>query len=334
MSDLLRISLVLLFAASAVTGQDSPQDVPVHSPGDLQLSVDEQISRHVRKQADEERSKRMDFMGFVIDDIVRLCNLDESQKERLVLAAKGASKRSMERWHEQAERYFRQRVTGSDEETVSELLQNMGSVNFGGRNSDREGETEAVWKDSLKDVLSKEQLVTYNKVLADRAQARIDAFSEMAIASLDNYLRLTPDQKGRMAPIIKSSANEYLDDIHRYWGEYVEKNMLMSLANAADEKTLRDILSSKQYDRLQSATSNLEHFWEQRRRLKRAKAEAAERKKDNGGQKAEAIKIGGQIKAGGRVVIKAGGGAVRIQPGAIFRGGDIEIEANEIHIEE
>ena len=334
MSAFFRISMVFLVTSLTAIGQDAP---PANAGEGTFLSVDEQISRHVRKQADEERSKRMDFMSFVIDDIVRLCDLDDSQKSRLILAAKGASKRSMERWHEQAERYFRQRVTGSDEETVSELLQNMGSVNFGGRNSDREGETEAVWKDSLEDVLTKEQLSKYNTVLAERAQARIDAFSEMAIASLDNYLRLTPEQKNRMEPIIKSSANEYLDDIHRYWGEYVEKNMLMSLANAADEKVLREILSDKQFDRLQSATSNLEHFWEQRRRLKREREKVEDKrekaKSDEGDKKAEAVKIEGQVRAG-RVVIKAGGGAVKIQPGAIFRGGEIEIEAGEIHVEE
>ncbi|MDF1751844.1 MAG: hypothetical protein P1U89_03615 [Verrucomicrobiales bacterium] len=331
MSALLRISITFLFAATVAIGQEiSPE-----SDSGKGLTVDEQISRHVRKQADEERKKRMDFMGFVIDDIVRLCELNDAQKERLVLAAKGASKRSMERWHEQAERYFRQRVSGSDEETVNEMLQNMGNVNFGGRDSDREGETEAVWKDSLKDVLSAEQLSKYDTVLAERTQARIDAFSEMAIASLDSYLRLTPQQKAKMSPIINSSANEYLDDIHRYWGEYVEKNMLMSLANAADEKTLKEILSDRQYERLQSATSNLEHFWEQRRRLKKAKNDADQRKNENGDQRAEAIKIDGNIKAGGKVVIKAAnGGAVRIQPGAIFRGGEIEIEAGEITIEE
>ena len=55
--------------------------------------------------------------------------------------------------------------------------------------------------------------------------------------------------------------------------------MLMSLANAAEENQLRAILTEPQFDRLREATSNFDHFWDQKRRLKRAKEKAAERRK-------------------------------------------------------
>ena len=63
-----------------------------------------QISQHIQKLAEAEREKRLTFMKVVIDDIVRLCQLDDEQEEKLLLAAKGASERSMKEWHEQAER--------------------------------------------------------------------------------------------------------------------------------------------------------------------------------------------------------------------------------------
>lgn len=56
----------------------------------------------------------------------------------------------------------------------------------------------------------------------------------------------------------------------------------MSLANAAEEDTLKDILTEQQFDRLNEATSNFDHFWDQKRRLKRAKEKAVERIKAKG----------------------------------------------------
>ncbi len=323
------LATALLAANSAFSQLAAPAPEPTDNPA-VTLTVEEQISLHVRTQSEEEHAKRMEFMSFVIDDITRLCKLAEAQKERLTLAAKGASKRSMERWHEQAERYFRQRVTNTDEDTVSEVLQNMGSFNLGGRDSDREGETESIWKDSLKDVLTPEQIATYETVLADRQKAAVAAFSEMSISTLDNYLRLTADQKAKLTPIIRNSTAENLEDIHRHWGEYIEKNMLMSVANSADEETLKQILSERQLERLQSATSNLDHFWEQRRRV-----QAKPPGENAPAKQAQAIRINGNIEGGGRIVIKAGNnGAVRIGQGAIFRGGEIEIEGGKITVDE
>src|SRR5690606_10320343 len=86
------------------------------------IPLNAQISQHIRKLAEAERDKRLSFMRMVIDDIARLCELDERQKEDLELAAKGASERSMKEWHEQAERYFRTRLESTDPDAAKEML--------------------------------------------------------------------------------------------------------------------------------------------------------------------------------------------------------------------
>lgn len=344
MSALARIvPLMLVFLFGTARGQVS--STPENEED--KFSIDTQISHHIHKLAEEEREKRMEFMRYVIEDIIRLCDLDEKQKAKLVLAAKGASKRSMESWHQQADRYFRTRVSGADADTAREILSNIGSVNFGGRGSDEKGEIEALWKDSLQNVLSESQIEFYNSVIESRARAEVEAFAGMAIAALDNYLRLTPDQRGKLTPIVQGSAAEYLEEIQRYWGNYLERNMLMSLVNAAEPEDLSAILTEKQFGKLRSATTNLDHFWEERRRIKKAKMEAEEKKRrgDDGKsgqssavpqpkkphQQAEAAKIAGD--GAGKVVIKAGAKGVVIQPGAIFRAGDIRIEGDDITVE-
>jgi hypothetical protein len=239
-----------------------------------------QISQHILKLAEAEREKRLKFMAVVIDDVSRLCELDESQRNQLDLAAKGASERSMKDWHTQAERYFRTRLDGADRDAAKEMLEGMGNVNFGGNRSEEEGESLELWKDTLKTVLTDEQIARYEEVLEQRQLDRIEAFSKMSISTLDSHLRLTPDQKTKMAELVHDAASNYLDDVQRYWGDYFERGMLMSLANAAEETELKAILSEPQFDRLRDATSNFDHFWDQKRRLRRAKLKAAIRREE------------------------------------------------------
>lgn len=237
-----------------------------------------QISQHILKLADEERKERLAFMSVVIEDVARLCDLDGTQRAKLDLAAKGASERSMKDWHTQAERYFRTRLDGTDPDAAKELLEGMGSVNFGGNRSEEEGESLDLWKETLTEVLTPEQVVRYEGVLAQREADRVDAVARMSLSALDTFLRLTPDQKIKMGELVEDAAGDYLTEVQSYWGDYFERGMLMSLANAADEEVLRAILNDSQYGRLREATSNFDHFWDQKRRLKKAKAKAALRR--------------------------------------------------------
>lgn len=245
-----------------------------------------QISHHILKLAQEERQKRLKFMAVVIDDVARLCDLDLEQRERLDLAAKGTAERSMKDWHQSAERYFRTRLEGADSDTAKEMLESMGGVNFGGNRSEEEGESLDLWKDTLKVVLTDKQISEYEKVVEQRQLDRIDAFSRMSLTTIDSHLRLTPDQREKIGHVVHAAASEYLDDIQRYWGDYFERGMLMSLANASGDEPLKEILTEDQYERLQEATTNFDHFWDQKIREKKAREKAAKMRAEKAGEEA------------------------------------------------
>ena len=261
------------------TSSAKEDEIEVEDDADEDGPLSAQISAHILKLAKVEREKRLKFMQVVIDDVVRLCELNEVQQDQLLLAAKGAAERSMKDWHEQAERYFRTRLDGADSDAAKEMLDGMGNVNFGGNRSEEEGESLELWKDTLSVVLNEDQIARYEEVLEQRHLDRIDAFSRMSISTLDGYLRLTPDQKEDLGKLVHQAAVSYLDDVQRYWGDYFEKGTLMSLANANEDKVLREILTEKQLERLQSATSNFDHFWETKKRNRRAEEKDAERRK-------------------------------------------------------
>ena len=239
-----------------------------------------QVSEHIMKLATEERKKRMNFMLIVIEDVSRLCKLNEKQQEQLNLAAKGASERSMKKWHTQAETYFKTRIKDLNEDAVKKILSSIGNVNFGGRDMEKESEADALWKDTLKGILSEDQIKKYQQVVENRRQQQVHAYAEVSLAALDNYLRLTPDQNAKMKVIVTESADQYLDEVKRYWGNYFESTMLMSLANAADLDELKKILTKRQYDRHMLSTANYDQFWEQKRKLRKAKAKAARKRKE------------------------------------------------------
>ncbi len=259
-------------ASDKEKSKDSEKEGPVRP-------LPAQASAQIKKLALVERKKRMDFMAVVIDDVARLCELNEDQKERLTLAASGASERSMKKWHEQAANYFSSRLKGATKDTAKEVLASMGNVNFGGRNGEKESESEDIWKDTLNEVLSPEQVKQYEELVERRKQDRVNAYSQISLASIDNFLRLTPDQREKIGAIVKSSTTQYIDEVQRYWGNYFENGMLMSLINASDEEDLKKILTERQYDRHRTATSNFDHFWDQKRKLRKAQVKAAEVRK-------------------------------------------------------
>jgi len=264
-------------------GDGVPATVRAAPPEDndaAKAPLNAQISQHIMKLADEERAKRLKFMTVVIDDVARICELDPEQREQLDLAAKGAAERSMGDWHAQAERYFRTRLDGTDLDAAKEMLESMGNVNFGANRAEEEGESLELWKETLQAVLSSDQVAEYESVLQQREQDRIEAYARISVATLDSHLRFTPVQKDQMHRIVLQAATEYLEEVQRYWGDYFERGMLMSLANAGDEEELKSVLTPEQYERLREATSNFDHFWEQRRRQRRAQEKAAERRRE------------------------------------------------------
>ena len=96
------------------------------------------------------------------------------------------------------------------------------------------------------------------------------------MTTLDGHLRLTPDQKEELGELVYQAAVTHLDDVQQYWGDYFEKGMLMSLANANEDEALQEILTEGQFERLKSATANFDHFWDAKKRERREKKENGE----------------------------------------------------------
>ena len=159
------------------------------------------------------------------------------------------------------------------------MLDDMAKVNFGGNRSKEEGESRELWKDTLSLVLNENQISRYEEVLKQRHLDRIDAFSSISMTTLDSHLRLTPDQKKGLGKLVYQAAVNHLDDVQRYWGDYLEKGMLMSLANANEDEALQEILTEGQFERLKSATANFDHFWDAK---KRERQEKKKNEKDHG----------------------------------------------------
>ncbi len=103
------------------------------------------------------------------------------------------------------------------------MLEGMGSVNFGGNRSEEEGESLDLWKDSLAEVLTDEQVKRYEAVLEQREADRSTPSPRMSVSTIDDHLRLTPTQKTKIGEIVQASAADYLEDIQRYWGDYFER---------------------------------------------------------------------------------------------------------------
>ncbi len=186
----------------------------------------------------------------------------------------------MKEWHEQAERYFRTRLESTDPDAAKEMLEEWAASISEGTGPRRKASPSTSGRIRSPRSSPTNRSSDTRRCSSSAKPTASTPSPRMSVSTIDDHLRLTPTQKTKIGEIVQASAADYLEDIQRYWGDYFERGMLMSLANAAEEDALKAILTEQQFDRLREATSNFDHFWDQKRRLKRAKEKASERRKN------------------------------------------------------
>lgn len=289
MKSLLFFLLFFLACSPALRAEEKPAVSPattetesVEESGD-ELPLDAAVSRYLVHLAEEERQSRLEGMDSILADISRICKLDEAQQERLRLAATGAVERSMKEWHERTERLLRSELEKAEPDARKDVIARLGPMTFIDKNGKKMGEKIDLWRDALGDVLSDEQLALYDGEQTKRKEASIDAFTRLSLAMLDERLLLDPTQRAALEKIVKFAVSAHLPEIRQYWGGYLEEGVLLSFANIEEQSVLEKILTKGQLEELKEATVGFEHFWDQKRRMIRAKKKAAERAKGKGG---------------------------------------------------
>lgn len=99
---LTRFALVtFVVAASSATAFPQAGQVVRFLVDDVQVMDMNPFQQQLAQQAKQQERQYQQYMSITIDNIDRLCKLDEDQKKKLAIASKGAIDRTMDKWKKQ-----------------------------------------------------------------------------------------------------------------------------------------------------------------------------------------------------------------------------------------
>ena len=205
------------------------------------------VNEYLQQLAESERDKRVERMRTVVEDIDRVCRLSEEQKTRLDLASKGAIDRGLDGWRKRLDRWVRDRAKGA-KGNVEQFLTGVGAVHFGGEGREWEPERQEVWREAVKEVLTKEQREAYKRDVMDRYAFKHQAMAQVIAADMDRRLRFSGEQRSQVLTLLVQAAREFWERLESWSGdeEGLPYYQMGALAGAVKPEELAKILTETQ----------------------------------------------------------------------------------------
>ena len=264
-------------------------------------TTEDKIAAFMKKREVEARKPRAEQMQRRIEELEEIVGLEDGQQKKLEIASKGAVEKSLEPWREQMDNYIRQYLERSPN-NVDAMLASIGNVNFG-HTPEQQAAEQNVWLATIGRVLNKQQMATYQQTVDERNKYLHGAVSSLLIADLDRNLRLTAEQREKLAGLLRPVIEENLTLLGRWSNDgNLPVYQLPTLLGGVEEKALKKVLSEKQIEGWQARFARFKNMWQSMEQQKENKREEEEAKKkeeaeeDEEGDKAEEAEAGEEGK--------------------------------------
>lgn len=131
-------------------------------------------------------------------EIEEVAALDDDKKARLKLAGEAAVKAALAGWRERMEKM----ILEMDAANRTELLNNRGSIGVDTSQPEYRAEEQAVWKDSIKELLPAEQRKELASMKKARKHARCEVLAMVLVMEMDRVVGFSEEQRGKVAALI------------------------------------------------------------------------------------------------------------------------------------
>lgn len=232
----------LLAQEEAEAPEDDPKDEKQAE------TKEEKVNAYIQQISDAEKKQKLEQMNGAIEDIDRVCQLDEEQRLKLDVAAKGAVDKYLESWREQMDNWVRNRVRTANGD-IEQFLGGMGTVRFGNAR-EWAPERQELWIGSVKSSLTDEQRSLYKEDLDARAAFKHNAMSQAIVADLDRRIKLSAKQRDRLLPLVVVAAEKYWDRLEEWTGndEQLPLYQMGAILGGVEEDKMKEILSENQQE--------------------------------------------------------------------------------------
>jgi hypothetical protein len=171
------------------------------APGDKKNGPDAEklvFADHLRNAGEQHRQRLLLAMKLRSEEIDRAVQLDDGQRKKVEIAAKGAVNRVVDKWLEQMlknEGFEKQFDQMKAEQAVASLFRMGASLQV-------EQVTQVeFWKNGANEQFSAEQRKMYEKMVADRGVFERKVSIEQLVLTLDQHLRLSDQQRVGMTSL-------------------------------------------------------------------------------------------------------------------------------------
>ncbi len=207
----------------------------------------------------EARETQMKPMQRTIGDITRATHLAEDRLKLLHIAAHGAVDDNIKPMRERLLKDAEARIKGLPPNAVVNVLKGM---------RDRYGSTSAtkqpLWIESVKSLLTSEELAQWQRVVRERNAYRSRAYAELLILHVRKEAGLSPEQTQKMRPLLEKATSDYLPDLSMWSGGDdgdMYSGYLYALILGAPEKEVRAVLTPAQWDKWRASAGEGGEIW-------------------------------------------------------------------------
>lgn len=229
-----------LTESGGLTGTEDADRSPV--------DVERAVSEFLVAAAREERQQRQVAMEARVADVKRATGLGERDVRVLQTAAKGAVERSLRDWERNAESYVGGQVQDATPDTIRMLLGGAGQLRFSFGNAGNPAD-EGLWRNMLKSVLPEPQKSAWESAIASRENYRLEAVARLALAKLDESVRLTGEQHARLLPLVQGVVRQYFPSYEAAYGNrgMIQTWFIGAFVIGVPEESIRPLLTPAQW---------------------------------------------------------------------------------------
>ena len=198
--------------------------------------------------ATRSRYREMDAQAITatVSAVAQTLSLDEERRKKLEKLGEQAAEKSSDGIREKARKTLLRFDESARKQAIKSNSLYIAVVETDGP------ETQAVWKDGLKEILTPEEMKRWETAIEQRAERRVSRFARMLVWALDQAVAFTATQRAQMWPLAEKWVREKKSlFVERRGNSYMSysTDTFYRAAASAKEEDLQKILDGKQLAR-------------------------------------------------------------------------------------
>lgn len=235
--------------------------------GTRRARIEKAIQDYLKRGREDWRTKRIEARNGEIDEMSAQSLVPAPVAANLKSGLTAAVEKATGSWGKGLEKQIRESLKsaflGGAEDRIQSLEQ--GQMNFG-LISDADGmQAEAdTWRALLQQTLDAPAFANWETREHKRAERRVQALSMMTVAELDRKLRLTPEQRQKLEPVISRVVRASKAKLDVFLGQaYANTELLMMVINGIPSSEVGSLIEADQMEGWREVRERYSGWWNQ-----------------------------------------------------------------------